>query len=146
MLTSSSEDSTLFGNSLLPGVSLWKSETPAHVYLPPRLRFACLIALHTLSKCVSVLARPGPVRLFARALAPRHASVWVCVLSCVLTFSSRSRSPHQDPEASLCLPAKNDCISWTPWRQGTAKCHLDPLQSDERKTGRGEWRKMEMGG
>lgn len=73
-------------------------------------------------------------------------SDWVCVLSCVLTFSSRSRSPHQDPEASLCLPAKNDCISWTPWRQGTAKCHLEPLQSDERKTGRGEWRKMEMGG
>lgn len=35
-------------------------------------------------------------------------------LSHVFTLSSRSRSPRQDPEASLCLPASSGCFSWTP--------------------------------
>lgn len=47
MLPSSSEDSTLFGDCLLSDVSVEKLSS-AHVYLPPCLRFACLIALPTL--------------------------------------------------------------------------------------------------
>lgn len=79
---------------------------------------------------------------------PTPKCVCVCFLNtftmCTVFFFSSARSPRQDPKASLCLPAKNTSASpRVPWRQGTAKCHLDNLHSGERRTWRGaggwEW-------
>lgn len=68
MLTSSSEDSELPAARCVC-VEKWDLSSRLPSVWP-----VWSLCTHT-NKCVSVLARPGPVRLFARALAPRHASV-----------------------------------------------------------------------
>ncbi|KAM7365667.1 hypothetical protein PAMP_016582 [Pampus punctatissimus] len=56
---------------------------------------------------------------------------------------ARMESPIRTPRRPCARLPKTSASPGPPSSQWTAKCHLDPLQSGERRTGRGKWEKEE---
>lgn len=109
----------------------WPASTPVFCARPPATRVPRLCALRRgfLGDCLLTRVRPRE-----RACVPDLQVAFYDVCSPSLPGPG---VPVRTPRRPCARLPKTSASPGPPRRQGTAKCHLDPLQSGERRTGGG---------